>query len=86
MIKNVLAGAAAIGLAVSPAAASAGTRAASALPTIESGSVTMGARTATTVKKEEQLAGASLIIAILAITAVVIGVIAAADDNDRTDG
>ena len=82
MFKNVLASAAAIGLAVAPVAAQAGTRAASSLPTLETGSVSLGERTTAKVKKDENLQGSGLIIGVIALAAGIAGIVAAADDDD----
>lgn len=84
-IKNVLAGVAAAGLAIAPVAASAGTRAASALPTLTSGSMVMGTHSTRAVKKDEQMGGTAIIVAIIAVVAVILGILAATDD-DRSDG
>lgn len=87
MIKNILTSAAAIGLAVSPVAAQAGTRAAASLPTLEAGSISIGERTTASVKKSESLQGSGIIIGVIALAAVIAGIIVAADDDDddRTD-
>ncbi|MDG5750958.1 hypothetical protein P8R33_07565 [Qipengyuania sp. XHP0211] len=81
-LKTIMAGAAAIGLAVSPIAASAGTSAGASLPATQAGTVTLGERATTSVKKEERLAGPGLIIAIIAGIAIITGIIIAADDDD----
>ena len=86
--KSVLASAAALGVAISPVAATAGTNAGASLPAVEAGSIELGQRASATVKKDEQLAGgSSVIIAILAAAAVIIGIIIAVDgDDDRSPG
>lgn len=80
--KNVLASAAALGVALTPVAATAGTNAGASLPAVEAGSIELGQRATTGVKKEEQFAGGAGILAILAAAAVIVGIIIALDDDD----
>ena len=84
--KNVLASAAALGVALTPVAATAGTNAGASLPAVEAGSIELGQRANTSVKKEERLGGSGTILAILAAAAVIVGIIIAVDDEDRSPG
>ena len=86
--KNMLAGVAALGLATAPVAATAGTRAADALPTLASSDISLGARTTETVRKDERLSGGGAIYAglfALGFAALLYFAIDDDDDFDRTD-
>lgn len=86
IFKSILASAAAVGVAVTPIAATAGTTAGSSLPAAEAGAIELGDRASTSVKKKENLAGgSSVIIAVLAAAAVIAGIIVAADGDDDED-
>jgi hypothetical protein len=76
-MKNFLAAAAAISVAVAPTAATAGTRAGDVVPATYSVD-----RASATAESASELGGAGLIIAIIAGVAVIVGVIAAASDDD----
>ena len=89
--SRLLAGLGAVAMAATSVTATAGTRAADVSSTnvqpvklsTVSGEV---ARSTLTEKKQSELGGAGLIIAIIAGVAVIVGIIAAASDDDRSDG
>lgn len=79
-MRNLIAAASALGLAVAPVAANAGTRANDVVPaaaTID--------RDIAPVTESSEMGGSAIIIAILAAAAVIAGILAAIDDDDGDD-
>lgn len=80
---KILAGAAAVGLMAAPVAATAGTRASDVQVAPVAQPVSADAsRAGVGVAKENNLRGPGIIIAVLAIAAIIAGIIIAADDDD----
>ncbi|MXP24995.1 hypothetical protein GRI39_02895 [Altererythrobacter indicus] len=90
MIKNVLVGAAALGLVAAPVAAQAGTRASASVPvanaTAQSAFTSFGARSTSSVKKDEKVVGALPLLLIVGGVAAVAATVAIVDDNSNDAG
>ncbi|RKF23568.1 hypothetical protein D6851_01235 [Altericroceibacterium spongiae] len=88
MFRNFLIGAAALGLVAAPVAAQAGTRASASVPVAnaatQSAVTSFGARSSTSVKKDEKVVGAPILFAVLGVAAVA-ATVAVVDDDDDDD-
>lgn len=85
--SRLLMGFGAATMAIAPVAAQAGTRAADAgVVAVQPVKMSTVSRSAQTAEKKNELGGPGLIIAILAVAAIVAGIIIAADDNDASPG
>lgn len=86
MVKNFLVGAAALGLVAAPVAAQAGTRASASVPaanaSAQSAFTSFGARSTSSVKKDEKVVGLPLLLIGLGVAAAV-ATVAIVDDNSN---
>lgn len=86
VFKKVMVGLAAASMVIAPTAATAGTRADTAMPAVKASTIQLGERTSASVKKEERIGGSATILAVLAAAAVIAGIIIAVDDDDVSPG
>ena len=91
MVKNFLVGAAALGLIVAPVAAQAGTRASASVPVANASSqsafTSFGARSTSSVKKDDKVVAGLLPLFLIAGVAATVATVAAISDgsNDADD-
>ena len=81
MVRNLIAGVAALSLVATPALAQSAVTASPAAKLSLKNAVPAGARASTTAGKSK-LAGSGLVVALIAAAAVVVGIVVIADDND----